>query len=37
MSTTTWLMMLGILGFTWGGFLALLAYGVVRDGRKRQP
>jgi hypothetical protein len=37
MSTTTWLMMAGILGFTWGGFIALLAYGVVRDNRARKP
>lgn len=37
MSATTWLMMLAILGFTWGGFIALLAYGVVRDGRQRKP
>lgn len=34
MSSTTWMMMLGILGFTWGGFIALLAYGVVRDKRR---
>ena len=35
MSTTTWLMMLAILGFTWGGFVALLTYGVIRDRRQK--
>lgn len=36
MSTTTWLMMVSILGFTWGGFIVLLAYGVIRDGRRQR-
>lgn len=27
MSALTWVMLIGICGFTWGGFVALLAYG----------
>jgi hypothetical protein len=35
MTTQTWLTMIAILGFTWGGFLVLLVYGVIREGRDR--
>jgi hypothetical protein len=35
MTTQTWLTMIAILGFTWGGFIVLLAYGVLREHRDR--
>jgi hypothetical protein len=29
-------MMLAILGFTWGGFVVLLIYGVIREAREAE-
>jgi hypothetical protein len=38
MSTRTFLMMLALLAFNWGGFLCLLLYGATRDPRRgRRP
>jgi hypothetical protein len=34
MNTGTFWMMVAILGFTWGGFVLLLAYGAIRESRK---
>jgi hypothetical protein len=31
MSALTWVMLIAICGFTWGGFVALLAYGAGRS------
>jgi hypothetical protein len=35
MTTQTWLTMIAILGFTWGGFIVLLVYGVIRGDLDR--
>jgi hypothetical protein len=34
MSGRTWLMMILLLGLNWGGFIAALVYGAVREGKK---
>jgi hypothetical protein len=34
MSTRTFLMMLALLAFNWGGFAWLLLYGAVRESRR---
>ena len=34
MSGRTWLMMAIVLGINWGGFVALLVYGVRREAQK---
>ena len=36
MSGRTWLMMAIVLGINWGGFVALLAYGMRREGMRRR-
>ena len=36
MSGRTWAMMLIVLAINWGGFVALLLYGLRRDVHRRQ-
>lgn len=36
MTTATWITMIGILLFVWGGFCAALAVAVRREGEKRR-
>ena len=36
MSGRTWVMMIFILALNWGGFVAALIYGVMRDEGSRQ-
>lgn len=36
MTTATWITMIGILLFVWGGFMLALATAVRGEGRKRQ-
>ena len=36
MTGRTWLMMLIVLAINWGGFVALLVYGMTREARKRR-
>ncbi|MDP6371820.1 MAG: hypothetical protein QF463_03135 [Vicinamibacterales bacterium] len=36
MSGRTWLMMALMLGLNWGGFIALLLFGIRREAQKRR-
>lgn len=36
MTTATWLTMIGILTFVWGGFSAALVIAVRKEGEKRR-
>jgi len=36
MTTATWITMVGILAFVWGGFLFALRLAVKREGAKKQ-
>ncbi len=36
MSGRTWLMMVIVLGINWGGFVAMVLYGVAREARRQQ-
>lgn len=36
MTTATWVTMIGILLFVWGGFSAALALAMRKEGRKRR-
>lgn len=35
MTTATWITMVGILGFVWGGFGVALAIAIRKEGAKR--
>ncbi len=36
MSGRTWLMMVIVLGINWGGFVAMVLYGLAREARRQE-